>query len=57
MNLCTNAYYAIKDHGSKIDVFIEIVEIDSNLAGRFIRLKEGKYVRVSVADNGNWHSA
>lgn len=53
LNLCTNAFYAVKEKGSFIHVKLETIEVDETLSKRFIKLKVGKYSRISVEDDGS----
>ena len=52
MNLCTNAYHAMKDTGGKIIFSIKNVEINDQNALKYAIPKD-KYVQISVQDNGH----
>ncbi len=52
LNLCTNAYYVLRDRGGKIEVLIEPVFLDSPEAMLLSELRPGAYVRLTVKDNG-----
>jgi PAS domain S-box-containing protein len=52
MNLCTNAWQAMKDRPGVIDVKLEEFEVDAVLAESQLRVRPGKYVRLSVSDTG-----
>ena len=51
MNLITNAYHAVEDTGGEIDVHVREVSLTSN-ESIGLSLKPGKYVMLSVEDNG-----
>lgn len=53
MNLCSNAYHAVKDVGGQIDVKLDWVELDAEKAAKIPGLSKGVYVRLSVADTGS----
>jgi len=48
MNLCTNSYHALEDHGGEIKVELNTTQPDSSL-----NLPSGEYICLSVADNGS----
>lgn len=52
MNLCTNAYQALKNQKGHIEVVVEPVELTTEDKPQFMELKPGRYVRISVSDNG-----
>jgi len=52
MNLCTNAYHAMREDGGILRVSLEEVEMDS-LFQWTEPLPPGRYIRISVQDNGN----
>ncbi len=52
MNLCTNAYHAMKDNGGLLEVLLEEVELpDEKVAADIARLS-GKYACLTVRDSG-----
>jgi len=51
MNLCTNAYQSIEDGKGYLSVSLRTEEINS-LKGFELGLKPGKYLKLSVGDNG-----
>jgi len=53
MNLCTNAYHAMRDLGGVLSVNLETVEIDSDFAANNTNLNEGRYVKLTVSDTGH----
>ena len=52
MNLCTNAYQAMRHEGGNLTVKLSAVEVDAAFAGRVGDLQEGSYVRLVVTDTG-----
>ncbi len=52
MNLCTNAYHAMREHGGVLEVTLDEVTMDSASAGRIPGMEEGIKVRLSVRDTG-----
>ncbi|WP_349743634.1 hybrid sensor histidine kinase/response regulator [Roseateles cavernae] len=52
MNLCTNAWHALKDGAGRIDIGLEPVWLDGVAARRLGGLAQGAYVRLWVSDNG-----
>ncbi|MBU0943166.1 MAG: cache domain-containing protein [Proteobacteria bacterium] len=52
MNLCTNAFYAMKKTGGVLSVSLDQVELGSKELGSTINLDPGPYVRLEVSDNG-----
>jgi len=53
MNLCTNAYHAMRPHGGVLTVGLNETQIDSALFSRMPELVEGaSYVELSVSDTG-----
>lgn len=54
MNLCTNAVHAIRDQGrGVIELLLEHDELDQEKAERFADLKPGRYLLLTVRDNGH----
>jgi PAS domain S-box-containing protein len=53
MNLCTNAYHAMRENGGVLDVQLETVEIDAGLVKKNPELHEGTYLRLTVSDTGH----
>ena len=53
MNLGTNAYHAMRESGGVLEVRLEMVSVDAELARVHSRLHEGSYVRLSVRDTGH----
>jgi CheY-like chemotaxis protein len=52
MNLCTNAVQAMSDAGGNLTVSVELVEVTAGFASRYPPLREGSWIRLSVADTG-----
>ncbi len=52
MNLCTNAYHAMREHGGVLEVSLELTRIDAEFAYLHPRLHEGEYVQLTVRDTG-----
>ena len=53
MNLCTNAYHAMRKDGGILQVSLQSVEIDSCFAETRPELSEGTYARLTVSDTGH----
>ncbi|MGD9730945.1 MAG: 7TM diverse intracellular signaling domain-containing protein, partial [Desulfamplus sp.] len=53
MNLCSNAGYAMQENGGLLNVSTEVMEIDSDSAGRYLQLAGGRYIRMTVSDTGH----
>ncbi len=52
LNLCTNAYHALKLENGEIHIQLREEMVDQITAGRYPNLKEGPYARLTVKDNG-----
>jgi len=52
MNLCTNAYHAMRDKGGLLRIAVEGVELDEEHVQAYPGLKAGKYVCLSISDTG-----
>jgi PAS domain S-box-containing protein len=52
MNLGTNAAHAMAEHGGVLDVTLETVVVDAAEAIRRPDLREGRFVRLTIADTG-----
>jgi PAS domain S-box-containing protein len=53
MNLCTNAYQAMRTNGGVLAVSLSEIDIDSDNQFEFPDMKEGQYIRIEVSDTGN----
>jgi signal transduction histidine kinase len=51
-NLATNAWHAIGDRAGRIDVVVRPFEVDEDIARINPDLRPGRYVRLSVTDDG-----
>ena len=51
VNLCTNAYHAMKDAG-RIEIGIDVVEFQNPSVHHHVTLAAGRYVCISVSDTG-----
>jgi len=52
MNLCTNAYHAMRESGGVLEVQLETVEVGAGLAKINPELQESAYLRLTVSDTG-----
>jgi PAS domain S-box-containing protein len=52
MNLCTNAWHAMKGHSGHIELRLEDVTVNDKLAAKHPDLRTGRYARLSVRDSG-----
>ena len=52
MNLCTNAYHAMRLTGGTLGVSLKPVVISSGDLIRTIKLSPGKYIMLEVSDTG-----
>ncbi len=52
MNLCTNASYAMKDHGGVLHVEIEDVNLDEGITASHPGLIPGIYIKLNISDSG-----
>lgn len=53
MNLCTNAYQAMRDTGGVMEVSLVSIEIDPERFTTTLDLASGKYLRFEVRDSGH----
>ncbi len=53
MNLCTNAYHAMKETGGVLSVDLASVEVDNDLVDSYPSLREGAYAKLTVKDTGH----
>ncbi len=53
MNLCTNAYHAMRQQGGVLVVSLEEVEVDDNPIFHHPQLQPGPYLKLTVQDNGH----
>ena len=52
VNLCTNAYYAMKEKGGVLDISLDTIVLDKEKADGLPDLSAGPYVRLKVQDTG-----
>ncbi|WNM61329.1 response regulator [Candidatus Nitrospira neomarina] len=52
MNLCTNAYHAMRKKGGILKIRLESIEVTSEVAASQLHQNPGAYVRITVADTG-----
>ncbi|MBU0485981.1 MAG: response regulator [Proteobacteria bacterium] len=52
MNLCTNAFHAMKGHTGMVEVTLEEVDLASEMITRYQTIGAGAYVKLSVRDTG-----
>ena len=52
MNLCTNAYYAMRDHGGILAVSLKSIHISPENYIANLDLPTGKHVRLEISDTG-----
>jgi len=52
MNLCTNAFHAMKSHGGILEVTLTDIDINADNIDLYKDIKEGHYIKLSVSDTG-----
>ena len=52
MNLCTNAYQAMRETGGILTVSLEEVELDKKFVAHILHLTPGTYLHLQVSDTG-----
>jgi PAS domain S-box-containing protein len=52
MNLCTNAYYSMRENGGVLRVSLQPVILNKEDSGDVLKLKHGEYVKLEVSDTG-----
>jgi signal transduction histidine kinase/CheY-like chemotaxis protein len=52
MNLCTNAFHAMRENGGILEVMLDSVDVDKEFTCLHVSLNEGRYVRLTVSDTG-----
>jgi CheY-like chemotaxis protein len=52
INLCSNAFYAMRGNGGVLAVKLTPVQIDAGEAAQYTGLKPGSYLRLTVSDTG-----
>ncbi len=51
MNLCTNAFHALKDAGGILQIRLEDIMLEAEEA-KILNIEAGEYIQLTVADNG-----
>jgi PAS domain S-box-containing protein len=57
MNLCTNAYHAMRGQGGLLHIELDAMELAASIDAAFHALPPGKYIRLTVADTGHGMTA
>ncbi|MCP4715741.1 MAG: response regulator, partial [Deltaproteobacteria bacterium] len=52
LNLCTNAYHAMRDSGGLLEVTMESLDVDSENAVLYPGISAGPYLKLTVKDTG-----
>jgi len=52
MNLCTNAYHAMRESGGVLEIEVKDVELDDLYVSHSLVEQPGPYLRISVSDTG-----
>jgi CheY-like chemotaxis protein len=52
LNLCTNAYYAMKNGGGVLGIKLKKVDITSSDVASELHLRPGEYICLTISDNG-----
>ncbi len=52
INLCTNAAHALEEAGSLLEVSLEEVEFNDEDLSKYLKINQGKYIQLTVRDNG-----
>lgn len=52
MNLCTNAYHAMREEGGVLTVLLDVIEIGPGHYSEEFTDKDGKYLQLTVRDTG-----
>jgi PAS domain S-box-containing protein len=52
LNLCTNAFHAMRDQGGRLEIELEDFSTDSSASHPFTELNSGSYLRLTVRDTG-----
>jgi len=52
MNLCTNAYHAMREHGGVLEVSLDEISMGATAASQIPDMEAGRKVRLSVRDTG-----
>ncbi len=52
MNLCTNSYQAMMEKGGILEVLLDEINIEEDIARGAMRIKKGTYIELTVRDTG-----
>jgi PAS domain S-box-containing protein len=52
MNLCTNAYHAMREEGGTLSVELDEIQLNERQTSRYPDLQPGEYARIAVSDTG-----
>lgn len=52
INLCTNAFHAMREKGGELELILDNESISASKAKKMINLESGEYLKISVKDNG-----
>jgi CheY-like chemotaxis protein len=52
MNLCTNAYYSMREKGGVLGVSLQPVYFNKEDTGDMLKLTQGEYVKLEISDTG-----
>ncbi len=53
MNLCTNAYHAMKDKGGELSIMLDKVKVGTRPIKGSAKIQKGNYVRLTISDTGH----
>jgi len=53
MNLCTNAFHAMREQGGVLEVNASVIEVDTEFARSRPNLNKGSHIRITVSDTGH----
>ncbi len=53
MNLCTNAYHAMRDQGGMLDIRLDTIDLQKEKEAGNLVLPPGKYAHLSISDTGS----
>jgi signal transduction histidine kinase len=53
MNICTNAYHAMMRKGGRLEVNLDVLDLDARKLKTAGKIKSGTYVRLTISDTGH----
>jgi len=53
MNLCTNAFHAMRDHVGVLEIDLAEVDLDSDEGSGHLEIEPGRYLKLTVSDTGH----